>query len=239
MTSTDPWSWADDQLVSFNLVRGRSPVDLLRVYDADPAGARRMTRQESDAAFGLPDEGTVLRVGRAGVWSFCFENWLPVGFDPGLLERLSAGTDTVHYFRNPKGGRYVTHLRDGRSLERFELGMPPAPSDEVPLGLHRAFHQRTDGMKQDPDPAFRHHALCEVLSELVGVRLDSPLLNGPLLTVLRPSGPLGHATRSSAAHGNGPASPPPAGGPGRRGLGKPLGFLVPGNPDAPNGNDVA
>ncbi|MFE7707280.1 DUF6461 domain-containing protein [Streptomyces sp. NPDC057486] len=234
MTSTNPWSWADDQLVSFNLVRDRSLVDLLRFYDADPAGARTVMRKESDAAFGLPDEGTVLRVGRAGAWSFCFENWLPVGFDPGLLERLSAGTDTIHYFRNPKGGRFVNHLRDGRDLERFELGMPPAPSEEAPLGLHRAIEQRAGEMEKGLDYP-EHRALWEVLSELVGVRLDNALVNGPLLTVLRPSGPLRYDTQGPAAHGNGPVSSPPVGGPSRRGLGRSLGPLIPWKPEVPDG----
>ncbi|MGW0825549.1 DUF6461 domain-containing protein [Streptomyces sp. NPDC002845] len=234
MTWTNPWSWAHDQLVSFNLVRDRSPDDVLWCYDADPAQARTMTRQESDAAFGLPDEGTVLRVGRAGAWSFCFENWLPVGFDPGLLERLSAGTDTIHYFRNPKGGRFVKHLRDGRNVESFELGMLPAPSEEAPLGLHRAIERRAGETGEGPDPASRHRALWEVLSELVGVRLDTALVNGPLPTVLRRSGPLGPDTQGPSAHGRGLASPPPVGRAGRRGLGKPIGRLVPGKPEAPD-----
>lgn len=122
MTSTNPWMWANEELVSFNLVRDRSPVDLLRLYDADPAAARTMTRRASDAAFRLP-EGTVLRVGRAGTWSFCCENWLAVGFDPGLLERLSVGTDTIHYFRNPKGG--PVRPASARRPERGKLRTRP------------------------------------------------------------------------------------------------------------------
>lgn len=102
MTSTNPWMWANEELVSFNLVRDRSPVDLLRLYDADPTAARTMTRRASDAAFGWPEE-PVLRAGRAGTWSFSIENWwLAVGFDPGLLEELSVGTNSLGPLIPPK-----------------------------------------------------------------------------------------------------------------------------------------
>ncbi|WP_125506530.1 MULTISPECIES: DUF6461 domain-containing protein [unclassified Streptomyces] len=239
MTSTNPWMWANEELVSFNLVRDRSPVDLLRLYDADPTAARTMTRRASDAAFGWP-EGTVLRAGRAGTWSFCIENWwLAVGFDPGLLEELSVGTDTVHYFRNPKGGFFVKHLRDGRCVESFELGLRPNPFYEAPLGLHRAAEQRAVRTDQDPYTAGQRHAFWEVLSELVGVRLDSALVNGPLLTVLRPSGPLRYGAGSSPTRKKRPAPPPPVRDPSRRGLGKSLGPLIPPKPHTPHPDEPA
>lgn len=182
MTSVNPWSWADDTLVCFNLTRDRAPDEVLRCYGADPSRARRMTRRETAEVLGLPEGDTVLRVGRAGAWTFCFENWMPVGFDPRLLEQLSAGTDTIHFFLNPKGGRFVRHLRDGQGVEFFELGTGPAPQGRAPLGLHRAVTERMVERSAD-----RYGALWEVLSGLTGVPLDDALVNGPLLTVLLPS----------------------------------------------------
>ncbi len=185
MISADDLGWTYEDLVCFNLVRGRTPDDVLRLYEADSSQARTMTREQADEEFDSPpDIGSVLRVGLAGSWSFCLEiAWEPEGFDTGLLKRLSAGTDAIHYFRNPKGGVFVKHLRDGEILEHFDLGLPePIPGKDAPLSLAEDFRRRASTRPYGDDG---FDEIWAVLSDLTGVPLDDDLINGPLTTVLR------------------------------------------------------
>ncbi|WP_329558112.1 DUF6461 domain-containing protein [Streptomyces uncialis] len=215
MSAGNRWDWACDELLSFNLIRGRSVDDVLRCYGADPSQARTLRRRESDEAFGPPhDKGTVLRAGRAGDWSFCMETWwFPAGSDLVLLRRLSEGTDAIHYFRNLKGGRSVRHVRDGRTMESFELGMEPLAEEETPLGLHRAFEQLAAQRAYGDDG---HDEIWCVLSEVTGVPLDTTLVNGPLPTIMLQPGTNTH--RSGEYE-------PPAPATGRPGLGPRIGEL--------------
>ncbi|MEE1938139.1 DUF6461 domain-containing protein [Streptomyces sp. TRM 70361] len=184
MISSENLSWTYDELVCLNLVRGKTPGGVLRHYAAAPSQAWIMTRQQADREFGHhPDSGTVLRAGLAGSWSFCLENWEPVGFGPGILERLSSGTDAIHYLRNPQGGDLVEHLRDGDIVQSFELGVPgPLPRQAAPLGLAEAFRR---GVSTRPYGDDGYDEIWAVLSDLTGVPLDDGLVNGPLPTVLR------------------------------------------------------
>ncbi|MEV0113269.1 hypothetical protein AB0H77_08460 [Streptomyces sp. NPDC050844] len=144
-----------------------------------------MTRAEADEEFGsTPDTGRVLRAGAAGSWSFCLETWNPVGFAPRLLDRLSAGTNAVHCFRNPKCGFFIKHLRDEHIVESFELDDPESyPSQEAPLRLAEKYRSRVSS-RASGDPGY--DGIWAVLGDLVGVPLDDELVNGALATVLRP-----------------------------------------------------
>jgi hypothetical protein len=185
MTAVGSLRWTHEELVCFNLVRERTPDEVLRDYKVDPATADLLTRREADARFGWPPvTGRTLRAGAAGSWSFCLETWDPVGFGPKLLGRLSAGTDVVHYFRNPKGGVFVKHLRDEDIAESFELGEPQSRStQDAPLRLAERFRLRVSGRSPGDDG---HDEIWAVLSDLTGVPLDDDLITGPLATALRP-----------------------------------------------------
>ncbi|MEW1654732.1 DUF6461 domain-containing protein [Streptomyces sp. NPDC093707] len=185
MISAGRLGWTYEDLVCFNLTRGRTPDDVLRVYKADPSQARTMTREQADEEFDSPPSiGSVLRVGLAGSWSFCLEMaWEPVGFGPGLLKRLSAGTDAIHYFRSPNGGVFVNHLRDRELVESFELGVPESlPEEAAPLSLAEDFRRRVSARPYGDDG---FDEIWAVLSDLTGVSLDDDIIRGPLLTVLR------------------------------------------------------
>lgn len=177
--------WTREDLICFNLVRGRTPEEVLRDYGVDPDVALTLTRTEADEEFGsIPDTGSVLRAGAAGSWSFCLETWNPVGFAPQVLGRLSSGTDAVHCFRNPKGGFFVKHLRDERIVDNFELDDPESsPSQEAPLRLAEKYRSRASG-RASGDQGYDE--IWAVLGDLVGVPLNDDLIQGPLPTVLRP-----------------------------------------------------
>ncbi|MEV0282433.1 DUF6461 domain-containing protein, partial [Streptomyces sp. NPDC050610] len=176
--------WTYEDLVCFNLVQGRTPEDVLRMYEADPAQARIMTGQQATHEFDRPPaSGSVLRVGHAGAWTFCLESaWEPEGFDPDLLEHLSAGTDAIHYFRNPKGGVFINHLRVRKVVESFELALPePLPQETAPWGLAEDFRRRASVA---PKGNNGYDEMWVILSNLTGVPLNDDLVEGPLLTVL-------------------------------------------------------
>ncbi|MCX4787822.1 MULTISPECIES: DUF6461 domain-containing protein [unclassified Streptomyces] len=81
-------------------------------------------------------EGSVLRAGALGDWSFCFEDCGVMGMMPGPLSALSYGTETFSVLLGGDGMNGFAHWRDGQRTERFEPGFTIASAHEA---SHRGF----------------------------------------------------------------------------------------------------
>ncbi|WP_405686427.1 DUF6461 domain-containing protein [Streptomyces sp. NBC_00057] len=135
-STTRPWAWARDPhavMWCVTFARGITPEDVLARYGADARTAQFLTRQQAAHLYdsSLP-EGSVLRAGALGDWSFCFEDCGVMGMMPGPLSALSYGTETFSVLLGGDGMNGFAHWRDGQCTERFEPGFtsasgPPRP----------------------------------------------------------------------------------------------------------------
>ncbi|MFJ5842290.1 DUF6461 domain-containing protein [Streptomyces shenzhenensis] len=102
---------------------GITPEEVLARYGADAHTARPLTRQQAaQLADGGLSEGSVLRAGQLGDWSFCFEDYGVMVRMPGPLSALSCGTETLSVLRGGDGMSGFAYWQDGRCAERFEPG---------------------------------------------------------------------------------------------------------------------
>ncbi|MGD9486046.1 DUF6461 domain-containing protein [Streptomyces sp. TRM70308] len=160
---------------------GITPEDVLARYGADTSAAQFFTRQHADQLHhGSLPEGSVLRAGALGDWSFCFEDNGVMGAMPGPLAALSQGTETLSVLQGGDGMNTFAQWRDGQCTEQFEPGFAhtrPAP----PHPWWDTVHERLDASKEE------HPGLAPVLEAVadhISAVLDLHILNGPLLTLL-------------------------------------------------------
>ncbi|GAA0470983.1 hypothetical protein Ade02nite_34270 [Paractinoplanes deccanensis] len=201
--TSGPWGWDSELGYTITFAAGTTPRAALTAYGAGPAGLLTLTW---DQTVQRNPENSV-RAGIVGDWAFCFEY---VGYratQPGLLARLSAGTEVFSVFHG-SGKCFVHAYRDRRRWASFEPGAPR--SARGPQA--RQFAEHTHHLMRSRHLCARHAAL-EMVAEHLGARVTRRVLAGPLLTAYLPAD----------SH---PASPPSMSGhASRRGLGRPIGTL--------------
>ncbi|MFJ8188111.1 DUF6461 domain-containing protein [Streptomyces sp. NPDC096105] len=182
-STTGPWAWAEDPravMWCVTITYGITPEEVLARYGADARTARLLTRQQAAQLAGddLP-EGSVLRAGRTGDWSFCFEDYGVMGCMSGPLSALSRGTETFSVLRGGDGMNGFAYWRDGQCTERFEPGAtgtkprPPHPWWDAVQGRLDASSEEFPGLVPVLEATARHTRAV----------LDTGILDGPLLTL--------------------------------------------------------
>ncbi|MFV2104759.1 DUF6461 domain-containing protein [Micromonospora sp. LOL_024] len=124
-TTAGQWAWAEDpRLVMWcvTFTRAITAPDALARYGADPQVARLLDRDQANSLYAATtQEGSVLRAGSLGMWSFCFEEHGITGAMSGTCTALSEGTETLSLLHGADGMNSFAHWRDGRRVERFEF----------------------------------------------------------------------------------------------------------------------
>jgi hypothetical protein len=159
--------------------RSRAPREILSSYRADARRAQLLTRPEALSLYVPGMGGTLLRAGTLGTWGFCFEELGIEGSKPGVLRRLSSGTETISLCYTADGTSIVKHLNDGRLIEKFEPGSPHTAWAEGPLRLARHTQELINEMAGRVN---RKEAALHVTGQYVGHYLDRSTLEGKLLT---------------------------------------------------------
>lgn len=180
---TGPWAWAGDPravMWCVTITRAITPEEVLARYGADAHTARFLTRQQAThLADGDLPEGSVLRAGQMGDWSFCFEDYGVMGCMPGPLSALSRGTETFSVLRGGDGMNGFTYWREGHCEERFEpgaAGTKPRP----PHPWWDAVQERLDASGEEYPGLV---PVLEATAHHTGAVLDTDTLDGPLLTL--------------------------------------------------------
>ncbi|MFF5256863.1 DUF6461 domain-containing protein [Streptomyces leeuwenhoekii] len=182
-STTNPWAWANDPhavMWCVTFTRGITPEDVLDRYGADARTAQLLTRQQAAHLINSSLlEGSVLRAGALGDWSFCFEDYGVMGMMPGPLSVLSHGTETFSVMLGGDGMNSFAHWRDGQCTERFEPGFTHTKPNP-PHPWWDAVQERLDVSRKECP------GLVPVLGAVAhrtGAVLDADTLNGPLLTL--------------------------------------------------------
>ncbi|MEV5935054.1 DUF6461 domain-containing protein [Streptomyces sp. NPDC052079] len=182
-STTRPWAWAEDPravMWCVTFTRGITPEDVLARYGADARAAQFLTRQQAgrlnDSSLA---EGSVLRVGALGAWSFCFEDYGVMGAMPGPLSALSQGRETFSVLRGGDGTNGFAHWRDGQCTERFEPGFTHT-KPKPPHPWWDAVQERLDATGEEYPGLV---PLLEAVVHHTGAVLDTGTLSGPLLTL--------------------------------------------------------
>ncbi|MEU9576407.1 DUF6461 domain-containing protein [Streptomyces chilikensis] len=182
-STTRPWAWAGNQhavMWCVTFTHGITPEEVLARYGADTRAARLLTGQQAGHLndSNLP-QGSVLRAGSLGVWSFCFEDHGVMGAMSGPLSALSQGTETFSVLRGGDGMNGFAHWRDGRCTEQFEPGFTYTRPDP-PHPWWDAVQERLDASNEEyPGLA----PVLEAVAHHTGAVLDTGTLRGPLLTL--------------------------------------------------------
>ncbi|RSO43158.1 hypothetical protein DMH15_10695 [Streptomyces sp. WAC 06725] len=182
-STPDPWGWAQDPnavMWCLTFTHGITPHDVLSRYGADHRAAQLLNRQQAAALNeDSPPDGSVLRSGSLGEWSFCFEDYGVVGAMPGPLSALSRGTETFSVLLGGDGMNGFAHWRDSECTEQFEPGFshtkpnPPHPWWDIVQGRLDASGEEYPGLVP----------VLEAITHHTGAVLDTRILHGPLLTL--------------------------------------------------------
>ncbi|WP_406096346.1 DUF6461 domain-containing protein [Kitasatospora purpeofusca] len=213
--------WAERGTVPtfcLNVVRGLAADEVVAAYGADPGRLRQLSLAEADSRYPMAKGGALLRVGRLGEWTFCFEAREAEGFKPGVLARLSERSEVVSLFY-ADGMTVVERLEEGRLVERFEPGQRSPVQGSEPHTLQEGVRAE---LRNSTAPSTTEAAL-RVIARHIGAEIPWATLAGPLATVV-----LGEAEREPLApHFAAPAADGPAPGLGRSlgGLDLPIGPL--------------
>ncbi|AEW93025.1 MULTISPECIES: DUF6461 domain-containing protein [Streptomycetaceae] len=206
----DTWDWLlNDNHPSFCLTFvERSAIDtVLRCYGADLAEAQLLTEGEAVPPDG--HDGSVLRLGSLGHWTFCFETFGTRGIEDDVLRALSRHGETLCVLYGSPN--YFHHWRDGRQADAFEPGNPTTTPPSADVSPFREDVERR--LAAGPD-GLRLVAVLDSISVHTRHRLTSQAIEGPLLTAFPPA-------RLPAAR---PEPPTPVS---HRGLGRFLGTIAP------------
>ncbi|WP_236246843.1 DUF6461 domain-containing protein [Streptomyces sp. CC210A] len=159
-------------------VQDRTPREVLGAYTPRSTDASLLTLAEARQALRPPYTVSLLRAGQVGSWSFCFEDDLPEGFKPRVLQRLSTGTNVIQVIRGGDGLNTVQRLRCGRQIEFFEPVYRPTLRGDGP---HILFGEARDAASRHPERLPLYVTLA-VIGQRIGGVVDLALLEGPLLT---------------------------------------------------------
>ncbi|WP_204038206.1 DUF6461 domain-containing protein [Micromonospora qiuiae] len=181
-TTAGQWEWAEDQRLIMwcvTFTRAITAPDVLARYGADPQAARLLERDEAHPLYdATAQEGSVLRAGSFGEWSFCWEEHGIAGAMFGTCAALSEGTETLSLLRCAKGRNSFAHWRDGQCVEHFEPGM----TFTKPQSPHPWWDAIEDHLAAQPPQRSSLISALEVVAAHIGAALDSRIVNGPLLT---------------------------------------------------------
>ncbi|HSZ48368.1 MAG TPA: DUF6461 domain-containing protein [Streptosporangiaceae bacterium] len=182
------WDWYQDEYpigISLMLVRGVTPERVIEAYGANPAEARVLP-----ATRALETLTSWVRVGRAGEWTFAFDD-SHIGledFEQRIARELSAGTDLVLFESNPNI-TYFWYYADGTEVTSFEPLLSTWRGGSDPdrflpqmrqAGLNVEPPPDDDDSEPERNPAI---ALLDMLTLALGIRLSGEVALGPLLTV--------------------------------------------------------
>ncbi|WP_413815974.1 DUF6461 domain-containing protein [Kitasatospora purpeofusca] len=196
-----------------NVVRRLTADEVVAAYGAGPGRLRQLSLAEADSRYPMAQGGTLLRVGRLGDWTFCFEAREAEGFKPGVLARLSERSAVVSLFY-ADGMTVLERLEEGRLVERFEPGQRSPAQGSGPHTLHEDVRAE---LRNSTTPSTTEAAL-RVIARHIGAEIPWATLAGPLATVVLDQAerePLAPAPHFAAPAADGPAP----------GLGRSLGGL--------------
>lgn len=205
-STSRPWAWAADPrtvMWCVTFTRDITHEETLSRYGADARTSELLTRQQAARlAGGDLAGGSVLRAGRIGGWSFCFEEYGVAGCMSGPLSALSRGTETFSILRGGDGMNGFAYWRDGQCAEFFE----PGAAGTEPRGPHPwwdAVQGRLDASSEEYPGLV---PVLEVTARYTRAVLDTATLDGPLPTLR-----LNDEDRSPAPRSHAQASRPPDG----------------------------
>jgi hypothetical protein len=164
-------------------VRHVPPEEVLIRYGADPTAAQRTDDVGADHLAPPGSDGTPLRCGRLGTWSFCYESPGVNGAMPWTLAALSRNTEVLGYHHSAKGMTVVERWLDGQPVETFEPGNGRTLSARGPALLWQALqHLRSQVDSHTPAATDGAMAL-RAVHDRVGAAVTGELLRLPLLSV--------------------------------------------------------
>ncbi|XUL86382.1 DUF6461 domain-containing protein [Streptomyces galilaeus] len=167
--------------------RNLTPEAVLERYGANPSMAENTGPADANLLIPREGDGTLLRVGELGAWSFCFESPGVEGAMPWTLAELSRETETLAYNRGAKGMDIVERWADGQPLEQFE----PAVFNTLravgaPL-LWEYTQRHPEGRGgEDVSPRRVRAVALQAIHDRVGSHVTNELLIQPLLSVWLP-----------------------------------------------------
>ncbi|WP_159043365.1 DUF6461 domain-containing protein [Streptomyces sp. NBRC 110028] len=188
-TPSSPWEWTSTIggtgfCVTFT--HGKTPHEVLACYGADPGRAALHTLYESADKYEETSEGTLLRTGPLGRWTFCYEDGVPEGIKTQVLHRLSQGTDTLALFKGGDGLVTFTHFHDGNRAAQFEPGRPHTIDGDDPQHFWQAIQIARQPADNNGRPVLSIHAALHAIGQHIGADFDTSTLNGSMLTALLP-----------------------------------------------------
>ncbi|MFF7251472.1 DUF6461 domain-containing protein [Embleya sp. NPDC008237] len=128
-----------DYCVTF--ARGLEPLELLTRMGCDPGTAAPMGLVDATETYF--DTGVeTIRAGTSRGWAYAVETTGNRGFEDGVLDAVSAGTEAVLVYGDCNPAAYLIHAENGEVVCGFEAGAPGADpkscrSIAAPAGLRR------------------------------------------------------------------------------------------------------
>ncbi|MDY7084463.1 MAG: DUF6461 domain-containing protein [Actinomycetota bacterium] len=173
------WAWAthdDNPGFCLTFVRERDPATVADLLGGEVP--QTMTREDTTHAYPLALPGSVLRLGAAGSWTYCYEDRAPTASRSPLCERLSVGTEVVQVLKSGDGMNIVRRLHDGATLEQFEPGPAAAPRGDHPAVLLELVNR----VLTEHPAISRLAAALHAAGDHVGAVVTRDDLDGPLPT---------------------------------------------------------
>lgn len=167
--------------------RDVTPEAVLERYGAIPSMAENAGPADANLLVPRGGDGTLLRVGELGAWSFCFESPGVEGAMPWTLAELSRETETLAYDCGATGMDIVERWVDGHPLEQFE----PAVFNTLRAAgtpLLWEYTQRHPEGRADVEVSPRRvrAVALQAIHDRVGAHVTHELLMQPLLSVWLP-----------------------------------------------------
>lgn len=185
-SSSSPFAYALQAGYTLTLVRGVSPMELLRVAGAEPRdaceGLAELIEEHTEVLSGYDDEpesflaGAFTVPGEGGDWTLALEFGGDLGTRPSIMETLSTGTRAVSHSSN--GGKpmdFFHWYEDGELRTTFEW--PADRTGSTPDELNAVMSEVGLNPTGDEDPDVDTKAAVFALAErLTGVRVTEELL---------------------------------------------------------------
>ncbi|MFF6931403.1 DUF6461 domain-containing protein [Streptomyces californicus] len=169
------WSLSDSIQFCLTISLNKSPEEVMRAYGADAGRAQLLTAERLPE---IPLQGTLLRVGSLGRWSFGIDYDYHIGSKGAVMRDLSAGGESLILYQTAKALKCFDYVVDGKIVEHFEPGEPRTARGQ---SVHQ-FSQQVEELVSAGFGAI--DASLRAAVRRTGHELTADHLRGPLLSVV-------------------------------------------------------